>query len=84
MRVDAENVVVTTVKRSDYSNGFIIRLFDAEGVPNPEVKIRFAVPPKSVKKVNLLEDPIEDVEQTAGTIRFPLHKWEIATLLAEY
>ena len=83
--VMAENVVVTAVKQSDWvDNRFIIRLYDAEGVPNPKVRIKFAIPPQSVRKVNLLEEPLDDVKQLNDMICFPMRKWEIATLAVEF
>ncbi len=84
IQLDADNVVVTTIKRSDYSNGFIIRLFDAKGTGAHDAKLEFSIPPKSVKKVNLLEEPIHDIDLTGDTIHFALRPWEIATLLADY
>ncbi len=83
--VMAENVVITTVKQSDwFDNRFIIRLYDAEGVPNPKVQIKFAIPPRSVRKVNLLEEPLDEVKLLNDMVCFPMRKWEIATLAVEF
>ena len=84
LEVLADNVVVTTVKQSDYSQYLILRLFEAEGTANPNVGIRFSRVPRAVRKVNVLEEPIEDIEIAGDTIRFALRRWEVATLLLEY
>jgi alpha-mannosidase len=85
LEVIAENVVVSAVKKSDLvDNRFIIRVYDAEGVPNPKVRIRFAFTPKSVQKVDLLEEPLSEVKLINNVICFPMRRWEIATLAVEF
>jgi alpha-mannosidase len=83
--VMAENVVVSAVKKSDWvDNRFIIRVYDAEGVPNPKVRIKFAFPPQYVQKVDLLEEPLGEVKLINNVICFPMRRWEIATLAVEF
>lgn len=84
MDVISDHVVVTAVKRSDCGEGMILRLFDTEGVADPKVRVDFATPPRSVRKVNLLEEPMEDVKQMMNKVCFPMRAWEIATLLVEF
>lgn len=83
IHVETDHVVVTTIKQSDYTDNLVVRLFDAEGVNDPKVRVDFSFEPKSIRKVNLLEEPMSDCKHMLNKTCFAMRAWEITTLLVE-
>ncbi|MDB5324479.1 MAG: Alpha-mannosidase, partial [Phycisphaerales bacterium] len=56
LSVDASNVIIDAVKRAEDSDAVIVRLYEAEGTVG-SATLKFVRRPKSVRPVNLLEEP---------------------------
>ncbi len=80
--VDAGNVTLETVKKAEKSDALILRLYEhANSRANPT--IRFGVPVKSARLVNLMEEGAEPLEVRDNTVTLNLRPFEIATLMLE-
>ena len=73
--VSADNVVVTVLKKSEKSDLPILRLYEAEGKTGA-IKVNFLKPLKDVTEVNLLEEEMESLENSANQVT----GYEIKTL----
>jgi len=82
---DAQNVVLTAVKKAEDSNALIFRLYEWSG---KEGDVRIQVPPGALKAQvdNLMEQPIGSSISIEGgnTVRVPVHPYEIVTVQVDY
>jgi alpha-mannosidase len=76
---DAPNVVIETIKPAEDGNGFVIRLYEA-GHRRGSVRLEFGVPIAHVSRVNLLEDPADEVPLDNRGLRLDLSPFEIVSL----
>jgi alpha-mannosidase len=81
--VDAENVVIDSVKKAEDSDAIIVRLYEAHGWRGP-VKLAFMHAPSAISECNLMEE--EDVECTIddGAVSFDIKPWEIRTFKVSF
>lgn len=77
--VDAEHVLIDTVKQAEDGDGWIVRLYEAQQQRRQAVKMRFGAPPTRIAPCNLLELPvIDDSLQLAGSEAiFAINPYEI-------
>ena len=76
---DAENVMPETVKLSDSGEGFILRLYESQGV-RTQTTLHFGARFRAVYETDLLEKPFEKIGE--GTeLSIEMKPYEIRTLL---
>lgn len=82
--VDADNVSIETVKKAERSDALVLRVFEHAN-RRAEASLRFGLPPKSVRKVNLMEEDAEAPLTLDGdAVVLSLRPFEIATLLVTF
>ena len=84
--VDAQNVVLTALKKPEDSNGLLLRFYEWAGKSG---NVRITVPEgaTTAKETNLLEKPDPDVASvpiSKGTFTVPVHPFEIVTVRVDY
>lgn len=80
--VDRQGVEIETVKAADDGRGLILRLYEAHG-GRGSVSVSTALPVKSVMRTDLLENDLESVDVSNGTIKLDVTPFEIVTLRLE-
>lgn len=82
LTVAPENIVVSSVKMAEDSQGFIIRMYDATGEgAKAELTLRFKI--QNAYESDMLERIVRPVHVRQNTIRTSLSPFEIKTLLIE-
>ncbi|QYO77157.1 alpha-mannosidase [Devosia salina] len=82
--VDVDNVSIETVKKAERSDALVLRVFEHSN-RRAETTLRFGLPPKSVRKVNLMEENAEAPLTLDGdAVVLSLRPFEIATLLVTF
>ncbi len=79
--VNADHVVVETIKWAEDGHGFIVRLYEALRARGP-VTLTFNVPLTAAQRTNLLEEPQEAVPVEHNRARLSVRPFEIVTLRA--
>jgi len=80
---DAENVTIETVKKAEKSDALVLRIFETANT-RATATIRFGLPIKSAKLVNLMEEGDEGkVTVVDNTVVLELRPFQIATLMVE-
>jgi alpha-mannosidase len=82
--VNADNVVLTAVKKAEDSNSLIFRVYEWAG---KQSTVEFHVPPgaTSATITNLMEQPDGSPLQVTGdVVKAPIHPYEILTLRVDY
>jgi len=82
VRVDAENVIVESVKWAEDGGGFVVRLYEA-GKRKTTATLSFGTDVKSVSECNMLEEKQSDVAMTGSTVTLQFRALEIKTLYCE-
>jgi alpha-mannosidase len=78
-RVDAENVILETVKKAEDGNDLILRLYEAHGkIADARVEFGFGV--KAAAIVDLMEENPQALKIKKNAVMFPLKPFEIVTL----
>ncbi|WDR04224.1 glycoside hydrolase family 38 C-terminal domain-containing protein [Devosia algicola] len=81
--VDAPNVTVETVKKAESSDALIVRVFEHANI-RADATLRFGLPLKSVRMVNLMEEnPGKSLPINDNAIALDLRPFEIVTLIIE-
>jgi len=85
LRIGAENVVLTAVKKAEDGNALICRFYEWEG-KDGNVSIRLPKGLVSAKLANLMEQPEGASLEIEGgdKVTVPAHPYEIVTVEAEY
>ena len=81
--VDKASVVIDCVKKAEDSDAIIVRLYESHGTRGP-VRLAFAVPPKSVKECNLMEEDDSAADVSGSVVSFDIMPWEIRTFKVEF
>lgn len=82
--VDVDNVSIETVKKAERSDALVLRVYEHSN-RRAETTLRFGLPPKSVQKVNLMEENAEAPLALDGdAVVLSLRPFEIATLLVTF
>jgi len=76
--VDAENVIIDTVKRAEDSEALIVRLYEAYG-QRGNAALTFARKPKKITECDLMEENDTKVSLRGSTVRFQIAPYEIRT-----
>ncbi len=80
--VDAENVIVEAVKKAEDNNDIIIRLYECHGA-GARTGISLGFGYKSVRLVNLMEEPVDDDAFDSKRMELVFRPYEIHTLRVE-
>jgi len=83
--LEAEGVELAlgALKPAEDGGGEILRLYEPHGARG-EFTLRFARPPESVQRTNLLEEPEGTVEVQDSTVRLAVRPFEVVTLRIEW
>ena len=76
---DNPNIVIETIKRAEDGNGIIVRLYESFRTRG-KVRLAAAVPIARAEKVNLLEEPMAQIDISDGAAVFNIRPFEIVTL----
>ena len=76
--VDAENVIIETVKHELHGEGTILRLYECWGA-RTEVTLTLGKKPKSMRLASLMEDDLEEVQPEGKSYTFTIKPYEIVT-----
>ncbi len=76
--VDAENVVLETVKRAEREDSTILRLYECHNTRS-DVTVKVGVPFKKVYECDLMEDNLGEVKSKGDEFRFEIRPFEIRT-----
>jgi alpha-mannosidase len=79
LSVDCNNVVVSSVKKSEDGNGIIVRLYEAFGYKK-QATLSFGIDIKHVALTNLIEEEIEDLAVESNMVTVPFKPFEIQTI----
>ncbi|MEM9971050.1 MAG: glycoside hydrolase family 38 C-terminal domain-containing protein, partial [Pseudomonadota bacterium] len=74
------NVVLETLKPSDFGGGFVVRLYESHRVAG-EVSLKVPDWVQVVKRCNLMEDERDTLSVSNGRVTLPLRPFEIVTLV---
>ena len=81
--VDADNVVIDTVKKCEDSKALIVRLYEAYG-QRGEVAVTFWRKPRSVFECDLMEENNTPLNIDANTVRLYVKPFEIRSLKVKF
>ncbi|MCP4642767.1 MAG: alpha-mannosidase [bacterium] len=81
--VDAENVIIDTVKRAEDSDDIIVRLYEAYGQRGP-VMLTLDRPPRKVTECDLMEENDTPVDVQGANVRFTIKPFEIRTFKVRF
>ena len=79
MKIDNENVIIETVKKAEYGDDIIVRLYECSG-GSVKTNIKFGFEVKDVQMVNLLEEAVESLKFNQGNMELKFKPFEIHTL----
>ncbi|RKY85093.1 hypothetical protein DRQ09_07750, partial [candidate division KSB1 bacterium] len=73
------NLILTTIKKREDDNSFIIRLYESAGKCS-KGKLKFFKEPQKVMEVDLMENPVKDIIFSGNIVEFDVGKNEIKSL----
>jgi len=79
LAIDADNVVLSTLKKAEEGNDVILRVYDADR-KNAVAKVTLPVPATRVSATNIIEDTGADLNQSGGKIEIKVGHQGIETL----
>ncbi|ERI94521.1 glycosyl hydrolase family 38 protein [Clostridiales bacterium oral taxon 876 str. F0540] len=79
IRVDNENIIVEAVKKAEYSDDIIVRLYECSG-SSEKAKLKFGYRTENVQLVNLMEEAIENDAFNRESNELTFKPFEILTL----
>lgn len=77
--VDAEHVVVETVKKAEQGEAWIVRLYECQQSRAGRVRLRFGLPIARAAECNLVEEEERPAEFQGEALFFPIQPFEIKT-----
>jgi alpha-mannosidase len=77
--VQPENIILTVVKKAEYSDDIILRFYEACG-NDARATIKVAGTLKDAKETDLLENETSGISLNGGAIEVPVSKHEIKTV----
>jgi alpha-mannosidase len=80
---NADNAVVETVKKAENGTGIVVRVYENRNMRTNAV-LTFNKPVKAVSECDLLENPIEKIDQNGNTFAFTIRPYEIKTFLVQF
>jgi len=78
IRIDADNVMLETVKKAESSDEIVVRLYEFEN-KRADVKAQFFRELTAVSECDLLENEINPVSQQGSAFSFEIRPYEIKT-----
>jgi alpha-mannosidase len=79
-QVDAEHVVVETVKRAeDDPDAWVVRLYEGRQIRSGAVRLRMGRPIRRAQQVNMVEQGGEELTPDGDSLVFPIAPYEILT-----
>ncbi|MPQ44494.1 alpha-mannosidase [Clostridium tarantellae] len=79
LTLDCENIIVESIKKAEFSNDVIVRLYECHG-NDAKVKINFNKDYKNIELVNLIEDPIKQEKFDSSKLELKFSPFEVHTL----
>jgi alpha-mannosidase len=79
---DKDNLLISTVKKAEENNGFVVRVYDIEG-KDSESKLNFFKPVKSGWQTDLLEYPKNTIVTSGNEAAIKVGHHAIETYLFE-
>jgi len=80
--VDAENVMIESVKHQLHGDSTVIRLYECYGA-RTEVTLKLGKAPKALKLASMMEDVIEEVKVDGDSYTFEIKPYEIVTFMVD-
>lgn len=80
--LDADNLILTTVKKAEDSNEHIIRLYETHGKA-VDATLRFSAPLQFAWKTDLMENKENSLEVNNNQVTLHVNPYEIVTLVTE-
>ncbi len=77
--IDKENIMISTVKRSEDGDGFIIRWYETEG-KDTEMNVNSYFKIQGAKALNLIEEELRDIPSMGALIPYNTSKYSIETI----
>ncbi len=77
--VDADNVIVETVKRCEEDRAWIIRVYEYQQSRTARVTLRLGSPIRDAVECSLMEEGEEPVAWQGQEVYFPITPYEIKT-----
>lgn len=78
-RVSSDNVVLTTIKKSDDGGGYIARLVEITG-KSADVTLEFGFDLAGAWKTDLMEQDIEELDFDGNTLKLEISPYEICSI----
>ncbi|MFQ3549177.1 MAG: alpha-mannosidase [Armatimonadota bacterium] len=78
MSIDAENVIIETVKKAEREDTIVVRVYEANN-KKTKATIKTAMPFKKVYECDLMEDNISEIKSKNGEFSFEIMPFEIKT-----
>jgi alpha-mannosidase len=83
LEAEGLDLALGALKPAEDGRGEILRLYEPHGARG-ECTLRFATPPGSVQRTNLLEEPEDTVEVSDDSVRLAVRPFEVVTLRIEW
>ncbi|MGN1095289.1 MAG: alpha-mannosidase [Eubacteriales bacterium] len=80
--VDCDHIILETIKAAENGDGTILRLYECKNM-RAEAKLTLGFPAEKVWLCDLLENPIEELPVTNGTVTLRFRGFEILSLLVK-
>jgi len=80
LQIDAENVIISAMKKAENDNGVVVRLYNLNEEES-DVELRFSEKFKEAWATNLIEEIEEELEVKEGLLRFKIGNQSIETIL---
>jgi len=77
--LDADHLVLETVKKAEDENAWIVRLYECKQYRSNAVAVKFGQPIRKAVECNLLEEEEEPVAYQGRELTFPVRPFEIKT-----
>jgi len=81
--VDADYIVIDTIKTAEDGDGVVVRLYEAHNARGA-VTLTFARPVVHAEHCNLLEERLDDAAVDGNTVQFAIKPFEIVTLRVRF
>lgn len=81
--IDTSNVIVETVKKAEYSDEIIVRMYETTG-KRTRTNIQFGNETDRIKEVNLIERELRNVESVSNGIAVEFKPYEIKTIKVKF
>ena len=77
--VSESNIIIESIKWADDNSGYVLRLYESEGTATP-CQVTLSSAGSAIHECNMLEDELNELEQTEKGIKLHFRPFEIKTL----